>query len=161
MNGKRHKSDLKWKSVARKTVVIFFLLIGCTIHVTFANTDMQKMISSWFDTKTEESVKTMEEELNQVKQQQLERLQTEIHSQMDTVDRELQVLIDQQIMERSLELEQYADEIIQHIEISPNKTNEDLQTEIDAIILQAKEDMDSLRKNDSTQTENITESEED
>ena len=64
MNRKRHNSDLKWKSVARKTLVIFFLLIGCTIHVTFANTDMQSLISSWFDTKTDESVKTMEEELN-------------------------------------------------------------------------------------------------
>ncbi|MCT1578248.1 hypothetical protein M3E13_00730 [Oceanobacillus kimchii] len=161
MNRKRHNSDLKWKSVARKTLVIFFLLIGCTIHVTFANTDMQSLISSWFDTKTDESVKTMEEELNRVKQQQLERLQMEIRSQMDTVDQELQILLDQQIMERSSELEQYADEIIQDIEISPNNINQELQIEMDAIIIQAKDDMDLLRKNNSIQNDNIIESEKD
>lgn len=161
MNRKRHNSDLKWKSVARKTLVIFFLLIGCTIHVTFANTDMQSLISSWFDTKTDESVKTMEEELNRVKQQQLERLQMEIRSQMDTVDQELQILLDQQIMERSEELEQYADEIIQDIEISPNNINQELQIEMDAIIIQAKDDMDLLRKNNSIQNDNIIESEKD
>ncbi|WP_419892930.1 hypothetical protein [Oceanobacillus kimchii] len=161
MNRKRHNSDLKWKSVARKTLVIFFLLIGCTIHVTFANTDMQSLISSWFDTKTDESVKTMEEELNRVKQQQLERLQMEIRSQMDTVDQELQILLDQQIMERSSELTQYADEIIQDIEISPNNINQELQIEMDAIIIQAKDDMDLLRKNNSIQNDNIIESEKD
>ncbi|GLO67397.1 MULTISPECIES: hypothetical protein [Oceanobacillus] len=161
MNRKRHNSDLKWKSVARKTLVIFFLLIGCTIHVTFANTDMQSLISSWFDTNTDESVKTMEEELNRVKQQQLERLQMEIRSQMDTVDQELQILLDQQIMERSSELEQYADEIIQDIEISPNNINQELQIEMDAIIIQAKDDMDLLRKNNSIQNDNIIESEKD
>lgn len=160
MNRKRHNSDLRWKSVVRKTLIIFFLLIGFTIHVTFANTDMQSMISSWFDTKTDESIKKIEEELNQVKQQQVERLQTEIRSQMDIVDQELQILLDQQITERSSELEQYADEIIHDIEISPNNTNEELQTEMDAIIIQAKEDMDSLRKNNSIQNGNMFELEE-
>lgn len=153
MNRKRHNSNREWKSVARKTVIIFFLLIGCTIHVTFANSDMQSTISSWFDTKTNESVKTMEEELNHVKQQQLERLQTEIRSQMDAVDQELQILLDQQITERSSELEQYADEIIQEIEISPDNTNEEIQTKLDVIINQAKEEMDLLRKDNKTELE--------
>ena len=85
----------------------------------------------------------------------------EIRSQMDTVDQELQILLDQQIMERSSELEQYADEIIQDIEISPNNINQELQIEMDAIIIQAKDDMDLLRKNNSIQNDNIIESEKD
>lgn len=134
---KKHHFSLK--------LLIGVLLLSGTIvgniGVAFADQDINTLLTSWFSKKGQESISSIETAVSTEKEQQKIRLKEELQSELANSAQLLQQYTEEEKQKRILELQQYADKLIEEMKLENNQAEKqriaaDMDKEIQMAIKQ-------------------------
>jgi len=150
------RQQRKKRSKLQKLLIgtLFFILVfGGSMHISFAAQDIGSILMNWFDEKTAESITTMEEAIATEQHKQTERLKEELRLEIASVNSQLLEFTNAEKAKRIKELEQYADNLIQNLEIDTIDKQSEILTELNEIVAIAKEHMNEVTSLEATEKE--------
>ncbi len=117
----KRKDDRLKMWIGALIIAIFF---GSSIHVAFANEDISTLLKSWFDKKEETAISNVETTIKKEQQAQTERLKKEIKEALDDAEQRLQTFTEDEKKQRKDELKQYADSLLENMELDDSEKND-------------------------------------
>ncbi|MGM0838949.1 MAG: hypothetical protein ACQEV7_22660 [Bacillota bacterium] len=141
----------KEKNLLRYCVTLVFisaiLLLSNNAQSVVANQDIQMLLTSWFDKKSENTIASMEEAISIEKEIQMSKLKEEVSKKMAQADKELEEFSEKEIEKRKAELERYTAELVQDADYETKEQEEAFLKEVDEIIRQTKMKLVEARGN--------------
>ncbi|MFE7063669.1 hypothetical protein ACFVAD_16090 [Sutcliffiella sp. NPDC057660] len=123
------------------------LLLSNSTKSVFANQDIQMLLTSWFDKKSEKAMASMEEAISIEREIQMTKLKEEVSKNLAQADKELEEFSENEIELRKAELYRYTTALIQEAEFDTEEQEEAFLKEVDEIIRQTKMKLEDARSN--------------
>lgn len=129
-----------------------FIFIG-TFNHAFANTNIQTLLTSWFEGKKDDSITSLEEAISKEKDIQMERLKAEIARQLSAANKELEEYTAVEAEKRKLELRQYTEELINSFELDQEEQQHIYLQEVEQIMMETYEKLEEVKRKTLHKTE--------
>ena len=139
----KRKDDRLKMWIGALIIAIFF---GSSIHVAFANEDISTLLKSWFDKKEETAISNVETTIKKEQQAQTERLKKEIKEALDDAEQRLQTFTEDEKKQRKDELKQYADSLLENMELDDSEKMIEVKEELEIIMKEAIREMKIVRE---------------
>lgn len=135
------------KNIKKSVVIIgaIALSVGIgTSNVAFADQNIGGLMSSWFDKQESESIKEIDQEIDNAKAEQMSRLKTELSKEMSNSAQQLDALTESEKQKSVNELKAYADQIIQQTKDNNQAERNQVKKELDGIVNAALSEMGAV-----------------
>jgi len=146
--------------------VLLIGMIGSSVTITFADQDIESLLTNWFDNSKGVALQELEKAVSNEQKEQTERLKEELQSEVEEAEKELNHFTKEQKEKVLKELQQYTDQLIDSIEINNEEKEREIEAELHYIFEGAKEKMNTIlleekqQKQKAEQAEEFTENEE-
>lgn len=136
----------KKHSKAKILVGVLFLTtsIGGGIGVAFADSDINALLSNWFNKKGAESMSSIEQAIMSEKEIQKERLKQELQLELANSQKQLSDFTEQEKKQRVQAIQDYANQLIANLKIDNSAQEEQIKQQLGAIIEKAESEMDQI-----------------
>lgn len=122
--------------------VVLTLGIGSGVKTTFADADVSTLLINWFKNKESESVKEIDTAITAEKTILLAQLKEELKIEMASAEKELDAFTEKQKSDRIASLRQYANELIDNLNIDTTEQQDKITAQINSIMNEAIAQMD-------------------
>jgi hypothetical protein len=137
------------KNLLRYCITLVFisaiLLLSDNAKSVFANQDIQMLLTSWFEKKSENTMASMEEAISVEKEIQMSKLKEEVSKNLAKADKQLEEFSEREIEKRNAELKRYTAELVQEAVFDTEEQEEAFLQEVDGIIWQTKMKLEEAR----------------
>lgn len=124
-------------------VFVLTLALGTGMNRALASQNIQSLLTGWFDTKKDASIRQMDQEITSEKERLMVELREAIKIDMQRADEELaQFTTDETALRLSM-LESYAEELIKDLAIDATTEKAEVIANLDAALVKAKAQLDS------------------
>ena len=121
--------------------LLLFVIIGSSIQVSFADQDINGMLTGWFNKKTEDSIEEIDKAISIEQKEQTGRLKEALRLEIESAEKQLQTIVEEEKSKRIAELKQHADELIREAEVNNDAVKEKKVEALDQIVEKAKAEM--------------------
>lgn len=137
------------KSKKKFVIILLFVFafMGGGLSIVIADTSISGVLSTWLSNKTEQSIQTIETEIQKEQGKQTERLKTELQASIDQLENELNVFVETEKQKRITAIEMYAEELLTQITVDGLDRKTEIEKELDNIYQEAIERMDVISDN--------------
>ncbi|MCZ8537284.1 hypothetical protein M9R32_08840 [Paenisporosarcina quisquiliarum] len=122
--------------------LVLSLGISSGMKTTFADADVSTLLLNWFKNKESESIKEIDAAITDEKTILIAQLKVELKNEMDSAKKELDAFTENQKSARIASLRQYANELIENLNIDTTEQQEKITAQINAIMNEAIAQMD-------------------
>lgn len=129
------------------TMITMVVIMGGTLTVSFANEDLNAVLTKWFDDKRENAIVHIKEAVSSEKEIQKERLKAALKEEMDAAEVEMNQFTAAEKERRVQNIRNYADQLIQGIDIDNSAKEQELKRQLDAIYAEAQKAMQTADAN--------------
>ncbi|HLR52105.1 MAG TPA: hypothetical protein VK072_04440 [Candidatus Avamphibacillus sp.] len=161
----RHKrKKLPFKKILIGAVLLIGV-VGSSVTITFADQDIESLLTNWFDNTKDEALQDLEEAVSKEQKEQTKRLKEELQSEVEAAEKQLNQFTEEQKEKILKELQRYTDQLIDSIEITNEEKEKEIETKLYYIFEEAKEKMNTIlleekqQKQKAEQAEEFTENE--
>lgn len=140
--------QIRRKRKNRKRLLGAFLLIvffSSSMNMVFADQNIQSLLTNWFDQKKTAAIDEIEEAVDAEQQEQTQRLQKELQSEIEQLDKKLNDFTNQEKEKRVQAIQEHADELIANMNLDETEKREFVRAELKQIVQEAKNKMDNVR----------------
>ncbi|MCM3744058.1 hypothetical protein M3193_07870 [Sporosarcina luteola] len=157
---RRKKKSLMGKAKFLIGAVLLIGIIGSSVSITFANQDIQSLLTNWFNTQRGHAITEIKEAIDTEREIQTERLKEELQAEIQSANERLQSITTEEKEKRTSELRRYTDELINNLEINSSEEEGILRNELEGIFQAAIVEMDRVViNNESSKQEHSSEPE--
>ena len=128
-------------------ILLLSLTIGSTVTVSFADQDINALLTNWFKKGTDNSIQQIESAIMSEKEVQKQRLREELQKEMNKSQKELDHFTEQEKRKRVQEIQKYANELKKNIKVDNKEETDRISATLDAIVQQS---IDELNKVETT-----------
>ncbi|KMJ56825.1 hypothetical protein AB685_20100 [Bacillus sp. LL01] len=114
--------------------MIMALLFTAELKTTFASSNIQALLTNWFEGQKQESINSLEEVIVNEKEVQMAILKQEIAVKLSNADKELADFSSQEAEKRKAELRSYTEELIRSVEFDIEGQQEQFMLEVERIM---------------------------
>ncbi|WP_174614871.1 hypothetical protein [Virgibacillus ihumii] len=154
----------KKKPIALKLLigsVLFFVIVGSSLNVTFADKDIGAIITNWFDQKEAAAINEIREAVASEQATQTKRLKHTLKNEIKNAEEELHKQIKREKKKRIKAIQEHTDKLIKNFDINNTQEREQAINQLNAIQQNAIDKMNNVhRKTNLQQTEQPDESKE-
>src|SRR5699024_2785507 len=166
---KSRRETHKRKKLPFKKILIGAVLligvVGSSVTITFADQDIESLLTNWFDNTKDEALQDLEEAVSKEQKEQTKRLKEELQSEVEAAEKQLNQFTEEQKEKILKELQRYTDQLIDSIEITNEEKEKEIETKLYYIFEETKEKMNKIlleekqQKQKAEQAEEFTENE--
>lgn len=142
------------------TILLLTITLG-SFSALAADGKISSILNDWFSKQETEAIDEMDASISKVQKEQTERLKTTLQEVLDQQKQELAHFLNAEKQNRAEALVAYADELIEEFKLEQSKEQELDVTELDAIMKDAVEKMDAAVENAKNQGDEDSESDAD
>ncbi|WP_019153530.1 hypothetical protein [Robertmurraya massiliosenegalensis] len=124
--------------------LFLILIVGSSVNVAFAGQDIHSLLSSWFQTERSNSIAEIEEAVAIEQEIQTERLKEELRLGIENAERQLENYTDKMKANSISEIQKHADQLVNSIEIDQSEEKNNVTSQLEAIIQDAKNKIDAI-----------------
>lgn len=139
---KYKKIQKRKKIVVLVAAVVLSFGIGNGVKTTFADADVSTLLINWFKQQESESIKEIDTAITDEKTKLLAQLKVELKKEMASAQTELDDFTEQQKADRIESLRQYANKLIENLNIDTTEQQEKITAQINSIMNEAIAQMD-------------------
>lgn len=139
--------------------VLLIGIIGSSVSITFANQDIQSLLTNWFDTQRGHAIDEIKGAIDTEREIQTERLKEELQLEIQSADKQLQTFTAEEKEKRISELRRYTDELINSFEIDNSESESVVKSELESIFQAAVNEMEQIMNNGNSNPESESEPE--
>lgn len=162
MLSKYRKNRGLQKKVVIKTIIALFsviVIMAGTLTVSFANEDLNAVLTKWFDEKRMNAIVHIKEAVSTEKDAQKVRLKEELKKEMAIAESELNQFTDAEKSRRIQNLREYTDQLIGQINIDNASAEQQLVNQLNSIYAEAQNAMNTANTNWKSSVAPITKEE--
>lgn len=146
-------------------VLFLSLMVGSSIGVAFADSDINGLMTNWFNKKSNESIDSIEQAIMTEKETQKQRLKEELQRELVSSQKKLDEFTEEEKNKRVEAIKDYADKLIADMQIDNSNQELEVQKQLDSIVENSMDEMEELgnketkdesMENDSTKSESGT-----
>lgn len=146
------KSKFKKKTIIGAIAISSMLVLN--MGVVFADVDINALLNNWYSKKTEAAKNDLDKAVKTETEIQKERIAKEVKSKMDASSEELNKFTEQEKSKRVQAVIDYANNIINNINISNEAERKQIQDKLDAIENNARAEMDQVKASSAANNTN-------
>ncbi|WP_342542110.1 hypothetical protein MHH33_14320 [Paenisporosarcina sp. FSL H8-0542] len=139
---KYKKIQKRKKIILLVAVVVLTLGIGSGVKTTFADADVSTLLINWFKNKESQSLNEIDKAITDEKTILLAQLKVELKNEMDSAKQELDAFTEKQKSDRIASLRQYANELIENLNVDTTEQQDKITAQINSIMNEAIAQMD-------------------
>lgn len=124
--------------------LFLILIVGSSVNVAFAGQDIHSLLSSWFQTERSNSIAEIEEAVAIEQEIQTERLKEELRLGIENAERQLENYTNKMKANSISEIQKHADQLVNSIEIDQSEEKNNVTSQLEAIIQDAKNKIDAI-----------------
>ncbi|MBC8080963.1 MAG: hypothetical protein H7X86_11500 [Gorillibacterium sp.] len=145
MKRRNERYRLLWyrKKVAAGMISIIVALT-VTMGIAYADVDLEGTLQSWFNKKTDIVMKSLEQSVQSETDKQKTLLKQQLQLRLEASSEQLDAYTAEQKRLHTEAIEQYAEALIENMEIDTEQDRKQILAKLEVIIESAKEAMDSL-----------------
>ncbi|EKN64746.1 hypothetical protein BABA_22698 [Neobacillus bataviensis LMG 21833] len=132
-----------------KLLIGVLLLSGAVvgnIGIAYADQDINSLLSNWFDKKGQESISSIENAIIAEKERQKTRLKEELQSELTNSAQLLAHYTEKEKQKRILDLQQYADKLIEDMKLENNQAEKQrITADMDKEIQKAIKELEKIK----------------
>lgn len=133
----RKETEPKKKKTALMKLLIASIstvfILGGTLTISFANEDLDAMLTNWFDEKRMDAIVNIKNAVSSEKDVQKERLREELKKEMAVAEAELNKITEAEKALRIKNLRDYTDKLINGITIDNSAEKEQIKNQLNSI----------------------------
>ena len=141
---KKKKTGLMKVLIAVITMVV---IMGGTLTVSFANEDLNAVLTKWFDDKRENAIVNIKEAISSEKEIQKVRLKEVLKEEMAIAESEMNQFTAAEKARRAQNLRDYTDQLIKGIDVDNSAKEQELASQLNAIYAEATKAMQTANAN--------------
>jgi hypothetical protein len=157
----KSRKEMHRKNKSKKTKIVFTSLLLCagigTGNVALANQDISSLLTSWFNTKTEESITQIDNAISTEKASSMEKLEAALSTEMQQTEKEIVQFTEAEKARRVEELKRYTNQLIATIDVSSEGERAKIAEKLNAITQQAIKQMDNVSHTNNNKPVETTE----
>lgn len=134
-------------------LLLMAILFTAELKTAYASSNIQSLLTNWFEGKQQESIQSLEDEIMSEKEAQMTILKQEIAVSLDQVNKELANFTSIEAEKSKVELKIYTEKLIQSIEIEEQGKQEEFLSELEKILEEAYSKIEQAREDELHQTE--------
>lgn len=146
----------KFKKKTMLGAVVLSGMMALNIGVAFADVDINALLNGWYSKKTELAKSDIDKAVKAETEIQKERIAKEVRAKMDTSSQDLNKFTEDEKNKRVQAVIDYANNIINNINVSGDAEKKQLKDKLDAIENNAKAEMDNVKASTITSSPNQT-----
>jgi PIN domain nuclease of toxin-antitoxin system len=134
--------------------ILFVMMVaGGSVTIAFADQNIAGMLTEWFDRQTEASMEEIEDAIAIEQEKQTEKLQAELRLAIEAAEQEMDAFVEAEKISRVEEIREYANQLMEEIEVDESDIKEAKLEELDQILEEAKAAMDQVIEAPATEKE--------
>lgn len=144
--------------------VLLIGIIGSSFTVSFANKDVESLLTNWFTDMKDHKLLELEETVEQEQKTQTDRLKEELQAEIRAAEEDLDQFTKNQKEKVSEELQRYTNELIQSFTVNNEVEEKEIRNELDKILENAKKEIKTVlrhKSNNYQQEQNSSDQEND
>ena len=134
-------------------LLLMAILFTAELKTAYASSNIQSLLTNWFEGKQQESIQSLEDEIMSEKEAQMTILKQEIAVSLDQVNKELANFTSIEAEKSKAELKIYTEKLIQSIEIEEQGKQEEFLSELEKILEEAYLKIEQAREDALYETE--------
>lgn len=131
---KKRKTVLLKLTIA---LIAMMFILGGTLTVSFANQDLNAMLTSWFDEKRNDAIVHIRDAVSSEKDIQQTRLRAELQKEMAAAESQLKQMTEDEKNRRIQNLRDYTNKLISEITIDHSEEKQQMKNQLDSIYTEA------------------------
>ncbi|GAA0604774.1 hypothetical protein GCM10009001_22500 [Virgibacillus siamensis] len=151
----------KKKPIALKLLIgfaLFFVIVGSSLNVAFADKDIGAIITNWFDQQETAAINEIRETVASEQAKQTKRLKHTLKNEIKNAEEELHKQIKSEKKKRIKAIQKHTDNLIQNFDIDNAQKKKRVINQLHAIQQNAIDKMNAVHQQTNLQTEQNNES---
>lgn len=124
--------------------VILTIGLGCSLNISFADQDIEGLLTNWAQKQRENSINVIESAISTEKEEQLLRLRGQLQEEIAKAEQELEHYTLSEKNKRVEAIQTHADELARNLTVDTSKEKAEIINKLDTIFNNALNEMDQV-----------------
>lgn len=149
----------KKKPIAIKLLIsslLFFVIIGSSLNVAFADKDIGAILTNWFDQKEATAINEIKEAVSSEQSKQTNRLKQALKKEIKSADKRLNKQVKKEKKDSIKAIQKHTNQLIKNLDIDNSSEKAKATKQLNAILQDAIDEMNAVNQKTNMKSEQNT-----